>query len=448
MEDHARLRELLSEYRILRELNGHTPQSRGQRFNGFLAEVLRCWGISATENLMGSGEVDVAFSIGGTRFILEAKWEGVKTDTGQISKLQKRVRQRLGGTIGVFLSMAGFSDRAIAELKEGERLEVLLLDRVHFEGMLSGVVPPDELFTTLVDRASFLGEPYVSLWQLISSVAALEEIRFGLPSEIGELVRYAAGDLRAEAALSNLPFGQHGVAELEPARILVTLVHGVVEADLAARTTRLRIPIPGCSRNPLPREGGEIYFVRKYGVALFGNEGISIVAGAFPGPVSLTPGADSDVWAFSNSSSSTDRSGSGGLLVRLGPKVGDEVPVEIPYQQWGGMNAAWLEGDRFLVTGSAGIKMLDLGGEVVDIPSSISNPMGLARLDESSFLIAGGDVEIARLDVRSGTITKLAELNLHGSIAELAPGTDQFLLFSHYTGTSATSVGIVVRLFL
>lgn len=55
----AKWRELISEYGVLRALNGHTPRSRGQRFNELIVEFLRCWGIEATASVRTSGEVDV-----------------------------------------------------------------------------------------------------------------------------------------------------------------------------------------------------------------------------------------------------------------------------------------------------------------------------------------------------------------------------------------------------
>ena len=37
-----RLRGLIDEYGRMRRLEGMTPQQRGQRFNEFIAELLRC----------------------------------------------------------------------------------------------------------------------------------------------------------------------------------------------------------------------------------------------------------------------------------------------------------------------------------------------------------------------------------------------------------------------
>src|SRR5204863_1865912 len=166
LRDPARLWRLMEEYDRLCRLERHSPQSRGQRFNGLIAESLSCWGIDATPNIRSAGEIDVVFTADGVHFVLEAKWEQNKIDTGPIAKLQKHVRQRLAGTYGVFLSMSGYSPEALGDVKDGERLEVLLLDGRHWEAMLGGLIPPDELLRLARDRAAYQGMPYAPLPEL------------------------------------------------------------------------------------------------------------------------------------------------------------------------------------------------------------------------------------------------------------------------------------------
>jgi Holliday junction resolvase-like predicted endonuclease len=184
VRDLPRLRDVISEYGRLCRLEGHTPQSRGQRFNGLIAEALVSWGINATANVQSAGEIDVVFSVEGVHYILEAKWEQEKTDTGKIAKLQKRVRQRLAGTYGVFLSMSGYSPNALTDLKDGERLEILLLDGSHWEAMLGGLVPPDELFGLARDQAAFHGRAYAPLPEMFSSAARLPQLSFDAPATL------------------------------------------------------------------------------------------------------------------------------------------------------------------------------------------------------------------------------------------------------------------------
>lgn len=135
------------------------------------------------------------FAVGGAHYVLEAKWLSKKVDTGAIAKLQKRVRQRLVGTYGVLLSMSGYSPEALAEIKDGERLEVMLLDRSHWEAMLSGQISPGRLFGLVRGHAAFRGEAYAPLSDLLGSSLPFPQLNFDMPKPA---VLRQADDLSSE----------------------------------------------------------------------------------------------------------------------------------------------------------------------------------------------------------------------------------------------------------
>ncbi len=231
--DVVRLQDLISEYGELRRLEGHSPQTRGQRLNEVIAETLRCWGIEARTSIRSLGEIDVGFSVGGVRHVVEAKWEQARADTGHVAKLQKRVRQRFAGTCGVFLSMSGYSREALADVAHGERLEVLLLDASHFEAMLAGLVPPEEMLSLLHDRAAFYGEAHTPPATLIASTVA-PQVTFGHPNQLtGPLLRTAPPGVTGEVLFSVPDSNQLGLARLDRDHLLVTTQHGIMAVDLA-----------------------------------------------------------------------------------------------------------------------------------------------------------------------------------------------------------------------
>lgn len=442
-----RLRTLVHEYGDLRRLEGHTPQSRGQRFNGLIAEVFQCWGIDAHADFDARGNIDVAFSLDGTRYILEAKWEAEPADTGTISKLQKRVRQRLGGTIGVVLAMSGFSPDARRDIQDGERLEVLLIDREHFEAILTGLVPPQELLPLLLDRASFRGEVGAPLIALLTKDGPdLSELRFGSPPELDHLVARAASSFKASVVVSNLPFGQSGVAEKAPDVLVLTLTGGLVEVNLSEQSATTILPIDGCSRNVLLGTDGSIYFVRKSGVGQLSGGELRVIAGALTGNVALVAGQDGAVYSFANSRGDGLDSG-GALIARLGTQVGDEVFYPIDYSSACGMNAIWLSTKELLVVGSGGVIVWEMDGAARRLPYDLTNPMGLAQLDEQRVLTAEGDVSLVELTLSATASREVARFNLQGSVSELAATASGGLrgyLFSHYTNHAGQTRGVVV----
>lgn len=280
IRDFRKLWSLIEEYKYLHRLEGYNPQKRGQRFNFFIAEFLQCWGISAQANMRGAGEIDVGFELEGRHYVVEAKWEDHPISTGPIAKLQKRLRQRLGGTSGVFISMSGYTQEAIRDLKDGEQLQVLLLSKEHLEAMLSGFVPPAELLSRLIAKASFLGEGFVPVTDLFQNPSIAElGIKFSHPSEIRTLIEEAASGFEAEVQVSSLPFGQMGVAELTRGKVIVTLSQGVFLLDLFKHGITVHSSFPNCSRNPVVGEDGAVYVVRKAGVARMSKGELAFVGG-------------------------------------------------------------------------------------------------------------------------------------------------------------------------
>ena len=243
--DLAWLRELIAEYGRLTSLEGGlTPQARGQRFNGLLAEMFNAWGLRAQADLNVAGNIDVAFAVDSTRFVLEAKWEAPPVDTGAIAKLRTRVVQRLGGTIGVFVSMSGYSPAALADVKDGQRLEVILLDRHHVEAMLSGLCPPEELLEGVLDGAHFLGDAYTSLENVLCTTPRPLDAIFGPAPELPTPITFAADGATAEVVLRNLPFGHLGIAATGRGRLVITTGDGLYDIDLVkGAATPRRAPL-------------------------------------------------------------------------------------------------------------------------------------------------------------------------------------------------------------
>jgi restriction endonuclease len=450
-----KLDQLLHEYRRMIDLDGFTPQTRGQRLNHFIAELFQCWNIQAQSTLREEGEIDVAFSLGTNYFILEAKWEAKPSDTGALAKLQKRIRQRLGGTIGVFVSIAGYSAEALRELKAGEQLTVLCLARHHLEAMLTGFAAPDEMIDLLVRRAAWRGKAESDLLEIFDSdqcdVSSLA--RFEHPPEIPELVRESIPSFNAETIISGLPTeflglftGQYGLAEMAEERFLLNNGQELLEINHRLQTITPRLAIPGCSRNPLIQSDGSIFVTRKHGVLRVQTGKMEFVAGGLVGNVCLSSQAG-DVCAFSNGMefAGTRRPP---RVVSLGAGLARGKEWEISYPPSQAQAAALVGPDNWLICGNSGIRLESPENSVEILSgrdSPLTNPGAIARVDDDRFVIACNNVDLWQIVLSSRSCTKIASLNLHGSVYELTGGRNgRGYLFSHY-GSGNGSCGIVVR---
>jgi hypothetical protein len=443
MLDVMTLQRLIDEYGSLRRLQGHTAQSRGRRFNHVIAELLRCWAIDARVSLRSAGEIDVAFACNGVRYVLEAKWEKARTDTGHIAKLQKRVRQRLAGTYGIFLSMSGYSDEALADVAHGERLEVVLLDAGHFEAMLSGMVAPQELLSLVQDQASFLGEAYAPLLTLLASADASPMVEFPLPSLADNpLVQSSTPEISAEMAFSVPDSRQLGIACAGPDRLLATTQHGIIEVDLKTHHVGWAVPVRDCHRNPLVDDRGAILFTRRYGVGRVHRGELTVVGGGFPGATCLLRHPDGSSWVLSNGDLDNKTATS---VTMLGARLGDEERHDLDYPPASASGAVWLTDTDVLTIGNPFFTLTTLTtGQTRRYRAAQSNPMGVVKLDDSSVLTAGDAVTLGRTDLRTGEYREIAQLALRPSVNELALSPDGCIYIASYDRSPTAQMSFVV----
>lgn len=443
MLDVTTLQRLIDEYGSLRQLQGHTAQSRGRRFNHVIAELLRCWGIDARVSLRSAGEIDVAFASSGVRYVLEAKWEKAKTDTGHVAKLQKRVRQRLAGTYGIFLSMSGYSEEALADVAHGERLEVLLLDAGHFEAMLSGMVPPQELLSLVHDQASFLGEAYTPLLRLLASVDESPVVEFPLPGLAEHpLMQSSAPGISGEIAFSVLDSRQLGIACAGPDRLLATTQHGIIEVDLKSHHVGWAVPVRDCHRNPLVDDRGAVLFTRRYGVGRLDGGELTVIGGGFPGATCLLRHPDGGSWVFSNGDLDNQIATS---ITKLGARLGDEERHDLDYPPASAFGSIWVTDTDVLTIGNPFFTITTLTtGQTRRFRATQSNPMGVVMLDDCSVLTAGDAVTLGRTDLRTGGYSEIAQLALRPSVNELALGPDGCIYIASYGQSTTDQISFVV----
>jgi hypothetical protein len=437
------LRQLGTEYARMWRLDGFTPTTRGQRFNGLLAEMFEAWGHRSLVDTNEHGNMDVAFAIGETRFVLEAKWEADKTPIDPITKLQKRVKQRLGGTIGVFVSMAGYTDPALRDLKDGERLEVILLTRDHVEAMLTGFCPPEELFELMLDEAHFHGVPTRSL------AALLRDNRpKGLPVIAGDSLgsspasRLAPGVNAKWLAFRSIPPGQSGLSVRPDGRLLVVTGMGLLEVDPATQTSEW-LPAPADITDVKAVGDGSVMVIRRLGVArLDAGGGLRVIDGPFPGRARFTIDcfATDEVTVWCNDIRGvTTLNSSRGAHATLGDAPGEAKVIETKAAT-GGAAAARIAPDVTLLLGNPAALEDNRVASAVTFP--ISNPFAAAPLGDD-VLVGGGSIDIVRCDDRFQSIQPFASLDLRPSVIDLAadptmPGT--VYAMAHANNSDAMSI--------
>lgn len=120
----------------LREINTHfmaiatgaNPQARGFDLERLMYDLFELFDLDPKASFKNTGEqIDGAFSLEGTDYLFEAKWQKDLVGVQDLDAFSSKVQRKLDNTLGVFLSMNGFSPNGIVAHSTG-RPSVILMD--------------------------------------------------------------------------------------------------------------------------------------------------------------------------------------------------------------------------------------------------------------------------------------------------------------------------------
>lgn len=138
------LRQLQSRFETIRSMHA---QDRGYRFEGWFLDLVRLFATRVEQPFVGAGEqTDGAFELSGWVVICECKWKSVPIGPREVLAFKAKVDERALGTLGLLVSMSGFSAQAAAKLQTKEGFNVLLFGQADVLNVLSGSVSLDDLF--------------------------------------------------------------------------------------------------------------------------------------------------------------------------------------------------------------------------------------------------------------------------------------------------------------
>ncbi len=115
-------------------------QKRGYRFEGFLNELFILFDLDPKESFKVVGEqIDGAFTLDNQDYLLEAKWQIARTQTGDLYDFGGKIAGKLKSTLGLFVSINGFSTESTQSdspviksmiLMDGEDIIAVLDNRI------------------------------------------------------------------------------------------------------------------------------------------------------------------------------------------------------------------------------------------------------------------------------------------------------------------------------
>lgn len=134
---------------------------RGLLFERFLNDLFVAHDLDPRGSFRRDGEqIDGAFEFEGTQFLLEARWQKKRQGAGPLDIFSRKVERRLENTLGLFVSIEGFTEEGLTTFRQ-TRPAVILCDGEDLAIVLQGLIDFRDLLKRKVRHAAQIGDPYL-----------------------------------------------------------------------------------------------------------------------------------------------------------------------------------------------------------------------------------------------------------------------------------------------
>jgi len=161
----TKVEELTKEYFKL--LRSEQPQQRGFRLEKIIRALFELFDLDPRASFKIVGEqIDGAFTFDATDYLFEGKWQQEPVNAGELDVLAGKLSRKLDNTLGLFLSINGFSDDGVKAHSSGRRL-MLLMDGSDLMAVLEGRIDLIQLLLRKRREASQTGNIYLRIHEML-----------------------------------------------------------------------------------------------------------------------------------------------------------------------------------------------------------------------------------------------------------------------------------------
>ena len=140
-------------------------QSRGYALQDLLNRTFDLHSIPVVKSFTrndGAEQIDGAFKLEGWHYVVECRWRKKLADIRELDGLKGQVDRSGKQTMGLFLSVNGWSDNVPRVLKQNPDKAIILMEGYGLRCVLAGQMDLREFLLAAVARLNLEGEPYLS----------------------------------------------------------------------------------------------------------------------------------------------------------------------------------------------------------------------------------------------------------------------------------------------
>lgn len=142
------------------------PQKRGFLLQELLNQSFDLHEIPVVKSFTrndGAEQIDGAFKLEGWHYLVECRWRKKLADIRQLDGLKGQVDRSGKQTMGLFLSIEGWSENVPAVLKQNPDKSIVLMDGYDLRTVLCGYVTLEELLLAKIAKLNLQNEPFLSV---------------------------------------------------------------------------------------------------------------------------------------------------------------------------------------------------------------------------------------------------------------------------------------------
>lgn len=148
-------------------VGSENPQARGFQLEKIIKELFNLFDLDSKASFRITGEqIDGAFTFESADFLFEGKWQQELVGIQDLDAFSGKLTRKLDNTLGLFLSINGFSEDAVKAHSTGRRL-MILMDGSDIMGVLEGRIDLLQLLLRKRRHASQTGNIYLKLHEII-----------------------------------------------------------------------------------------------------------------------------------------------------------------------------------------------------------------------------------------------------------------------------------------
>ena len=161
-----RLEQLKAKFYSLAISGDH--QQRGFELERFLNELFILFDLDPKSSFKNAGEqIDGAFTFDNNDYLLEAKWQQKPVDAGDLYKFAGVLSGKLKNTLGLFISINGFSAECTATRSEGLKA-MILMDGADLNAILDDRIDLHQMLYRKRRHASQTGNIYLPVDKILT----------------------------------------------------------------------------------------------------------------------------------------------------------------------------------------------------------------------------------------------------------------------------------------